>query len=443
MKKLNLLEGRIVPLLIKLTLPIIGTSFLEMAYALIDMLWIGKLGASSIAAVGVAGMFSWLSQGLAMIATQGGQVKTGHSLGAGNQEAATDYASSAIQLGIIFALLFSFCTVVFSSFFIGLFGLSSQATVNQAINYLRITCGLIIFNFLNIIMTGILNASGDSQTPFQCNSVGLLLNIILDPFFIFVCDLGVVGAALATVLAQVSVFLLFMRHNFKKNTLLKHISLKKVYSKIYYKNILRIGFPLGLQSMLFSVCSMVVAAFVAEFGDAAVAAQKVGTQVENISWCMATGFQTSINAFISQNYGAGKYDRVEKGYHTMLVFSILWGIVCTSLMVFFPHVIYGFFTDDLMVTQIGENYLRIVGLSETFMILELMISGAFSGLGETIPPSIISIIFTLGRIPAILLILNTFHLNGIWWVISFSGIIKGLVNFIWFYKYKKRTLKEV
>ena len=97
MKKLNLLEGRIVPLLIKLTLPIIGTSFLEMAYALIDMLWIGKLGASSIAAVGVAGMFSWLSQGLAMIATQGGQVKTGHSLGAGNQEAATDYASSAIQ----------------------------------------------------------------------------------------------------------------------------------------------------------------------------------------------------------------------------------------------------------------------------------------------------------------------------------------------------------
>lgn len=86
MKKLNLLEGRIVPLLIKLTLPIIGTSFLEMAYALIDMLWIGKLGASSIAAVGVAGMFSWLSQGLAMIATQGGQVKTGHSLGAGNQD---------------------------------------------------------------------------------------------------------------------------------------------------------------------------------------------------------------------------------------------------------------------------------------------------------------------------------------------------------------------
>ena len=405
MKKLNLLEGRIVPLLIKLTLPIIGTSFLEMAYALIDMLWIGKLGASSIAAVGVAGMFSWLSQGLAMIATQGGQVKTGHSLGAGNQEAATDYASSAIQLGIIFALLFSFCTVVFSSFFIGLFGLSSQATINQAINYLRITCGLIIFNFLNIIMTGILNASGDSQTPFQCNSVGLLLNIVLDPFFIFVCDLGVVGAALATVLAQVSVFLLFMRHNFKKNTLLKHISLKKVYSKFYYK--------------------------------------KVGTQVENISWCMATGFQTSINAFISQNYGAGKYDRVEKGYHTMLVFSILWGIVCTSLMVFFPHVIYGFFTDDLMVTQIGENYLRIVGLSETFMILELMISGAFRGLGETIPPSITSIVFTLGRIPAILLILNTFHLNGIWWVISFSGIIKGLVNFIWFYKYKKRTLKEV
>ena len=87
-EKIEFIRRTYVPLLIKLTLPIIGTSFLEMAYALIDMLWIGKLGASSIAAVGVAGMFSWLSQGLAMIATQGGQVKTGHSLGAGNQEAA-------------------------------------------------------------------------------------------------------------------------------------------------------------------------------------------------------------------------------------------------------------------------------------------------------------------------------------------------------------------
>ena len=95
------------------------------------------------------------------------------------------------------------------------------------------------------------------------------------------------------------------------------------------------------------------------------------------------------------------------------------------------------------ILEWSHGELRIVGLSETFMILELMISGAFSGLGETIPPSITSIIFTLRRIPAILLILNTFHLNGIWWVISFSGIIKGLVNFIWFYKYKKRTLKEV
>lgn len=440
--KLNLLEGRIVPLLIKLTLPIIGTSFLEMAYALIDMLWIGKLGASAIAAVGVAGMFSWLSAGLAMIATQGGQVKTGHSLGAQNEKEAIHYASSAIQLGILFAIVFSLGTVIFSKFFIGLFGLSTQNTIQQAIVYLRITCGLIIFNFMNIIMTGILNASGDSQTPFQCNSIGLVLNIVLDPFLIFTCNLGVFGAGLATVLAQVFVCLLFVRHNYKKNTLLKHITLNKLYKPYYYGNVLKIGFPLGLQSMLFSICSMVVAGFVAEFGDAAIAAQKIGTQVENISWCMATGFQTSINSFISQNYGAKKYERVEKGYHTMMVFSLIWGIVCTVLMVFYPHIIYRFFTDDQEVISIGIHYLQIVGLSEFFMILELMVSGAFSGLGDTIPPSIVSIVFTLGRIPVILLILNIFKLDGIWWVISLSGIIKGLVDTIWFYYYKKRTLKE-
>ncbi len=87
--------------------------------------------------------------------------------------------------------------------------------------------------------------------------------------------------------------------------------------------------------MLFSICSMVVAAFVAEFGDAAVAAQKVGTQVENISWCMATGFRLLLMPSLVRTMELVKYDRVEKGYHTMLIFSILWGIVCTSLMVFF------------------------------------------------------------------------------------------------------------
>lgn len=440
--KLNLLEGNILPLLVKLTLPIIGTSFLEMAYSLIDMLWIGKLGASAIAAVGVAGMFSWLSAGLAMIATQGGQVKTGHSLGADKQKEAIQYASSAIQIGIVFALIFSFIIVVFSKSFIGLFGLSAQETILQAISYLRITCGFIIFNFLNIIMTGILNASGDSQTPFQCNSVGLVLNIIFDPLLIFVFHLGVVGAGLATVFAQICVFALFVRHNYKKNTILRHIQLKKYYPFKYYKNILKIGFPLGLQSMLFSICSMVVAAFVSEFGDAAIAAQKVGTQVENISWCMATGFQTSINAFISQNYGAKKYDRVEKGYHTMLLFSFIWGIICTAFMFFCPHMIYGFFTNDPHVIKIGVHYLQIVSFSEIFMILELMISGAFSGLGDTVPPSIISIVFTLGRIPAILLILNVFKLDGIWWVISLSATLKGLLDFIWFYDFKKKKLKE-
>lgn len=444
MKKTDLLNDKILPSLTKLTIPIVLTAMMQMAYNMIDMLWIGKLGANSVASVGVAGMFTWLSNGLVMMPRIGGQVKTGHSLGKKDMKQAIIYESSSFQIAITFAFIFSFFMVIFTPILIGFFDLSNSYTIQSAIYYMRVCCGLCLFSFLNQIITGIFHATGDSQTPFIANGMGLLINLILDPVLIFGIGffpkLHVVGAALATVLAQFFVTIIFIVIILKKDNIIRKIKLNKIYDYSYYKNILKIGFPMALQNMLFSMCSMVIARFVAGYGDGAVAAQKIGTQVESISWGMGDGFQAAINSFIAQNYGAKQIDRVKKGYRTMMTIAIIWGIICMFILLVLPAPIFKLFLNDNTVLPIGVSYLMIIGYSQIFMICEIATAGAFSGLGNSFPPSFVSIVFTLARIPFILILTRFMGLNGIWWSISFSSILKGIVSVTWFEIYKKKRL---
>ncbi len=446
MERIDLLNGRILPVLTKLTIPIVLTAMIQMAYNMTDMLWIGKLGANSVAAIGVAGMFTWLSNGLVMMPRIGGQVKTGHSIGENNFENTIIYESASFQIAIVFALFFALIMVFMAPFLVGLFHLNNNYTIISATGYMRVCCGLCIFNFLNQIITGIFFATGDSQTPFVANSIGLAVNIVLDPLFIFgfgfIPSLNVLGAAVATVLAQMIVTMVFVLIIFKNNNIIKKIRLNKIYHPDYYINILKIGFPMALQNMLFSICSMVVARFVAGYGDGAVAAQKIGTQIESISWGMGDGFQAAINSFIAQNYGAQKIHRVKKGYRTMMMIAVIWGTICMAVLILQPDHIFRLFLNDAKVLPIGVGYLTIIGYSQIFMICEITTAGAFSGLGNSFPPSFVSIVFTLARIPFIFVLTDFFGLDGIWWAISFSSILKGIVSFAWFERYKKKRLIE-
>lgn len=112
-KKIDLLQGSIFATLMKLALPIMGTSFIQMAYNLTDMIWIGRLGANAVAAVGSAGMYMWLSNGISTLAKMGGQVNVGQAIGASNKEKASHFASATLQLGIVFGIIYGLITLLF------------------------------------------------------------------------------------------------------------------------------------------------------------------------------------------------------------------------------------------------------------------------------------------------------------------------------------------
>ena len=441
--RINLLEGNILPALSALALPIMATSLIQMAYNLIDMIWIGKIGASAVASVGAAGMFMWLSNGLATLAKMGGQIKVGHALGAQKKEDAASYAQSSIQMGIVFAIGFGILSVVFADEMIGFFQLNSAQVIQDAKLYLMITCGLVIFSFMNQIFTGILTAMGNSRTSFIATGIGLVLNIVLDPLFIFgfgaIPPMGVAGAAIATVLAQLVVMLLFLYTILRDTVLFSNVHILHSYSSQHTREIFRIGLPSAVQSMLFSGISMVIARLIAGWGDAAVAVQKVGSQIESISWMTAEGYAAALNSFVAQNHGAKNTDRIREGYRLSMIVMLSWGVFCSFVLIVFPQLIFQVFIQEAEVLPMGVDYLRILGVSQLFMCMEITTAGAFSGLGKTLPPSIVSITLTGARIPMAILLGRWLGLNGVWWAITISSIGKGIVLLGWFFKDMKRA----
>ena len=447
MRKIDLTKDPILPSLAGLALPIMATSLIQMAYNLIDMLWIGRIGSAAVAAIGAAGMYMWLSNGLATLAKMGGQVKVAHALGAKREEEAAEYAQSALQLSLIFGIGFGLISVVAATPMISFFKLNSAAVIADAEIYLQITCGGVVFSFLNQVFTGILTAMGNSRVTFVATTIGLVFNIVLDPALIFglgpLPAMGVVGAALATVFSQVIVTAIFVVIAYKDHVVLRKIHLLKSFHKESMAQIIRIGFPIGVQSMFFTAISMIIARMVAGFGDAAVAVQKVGSQIESISWMTAEGFGAAVSAFMAQNLGAGSKERIIKGYRVAIGLEIVWGILCTVLLIVFPDYIFKIFITEKEILPMGVDYLKILGVAQFFMCIELTTAGAFTGLGKTIPPSITSIVLSAVRIPiASVLVAAGMGLNGIWWSITISCILKGIVMFVWFLYYLKHDFKR-
>lgn len=431
-KQVNLLEGSIPVTLAKLAFPIMGTSFIQMAYNLTDMIWIGRVSSNAVAAVGAAGMYLWLANGFVTIPRMGGQVKTAHALGAGEKQRAADYAKCAFHIGIVLMLL---CTLVYvfgNGPLIGFFRLNQADVIKDARTYLVITGLGMSFSFLNPIFTGMFTAMGNSMVTFRATTAGLLVNIVLDPLLIFgigfLPGMGVAGAALATVIAQVIVFAMFLLAARKDQILFQRIAFFTKSKRDDWGEITRIGLPIAVQNVIFSSLSMIIARLVASWGDTAVAVQKVGSQIESISWMTADGFATAINAFVAQNHGANKKERVYKGYGAGISIMLAWGLLTTCVLFFFPEPLFRIFISEEAVLPMGVDYLRILSVSQLLMCVEIASAGALQGLGRPMIPAVTGITGNVLRIPlAMLLSMTVLKLNGVWWSISITSILKGLV----------------
>lgn len=443
MKNIDLLHGKILSSLTGLALPIMATSLVQTAYNLTDMIWIGRVGSHAVTAVGTAGMYIWLSGGVVTLARMGGQIKVAHSLGQGEAQEAAEYAKGALQLTVLLALAFALLTNIFAEPLIGIFGLQNVETVNHSVIYLRITGGLILCSFLNQTLTGIFTAIGDSRTPFSANTLGLAMNVIFDPVLIFGLGpfprMGTAGAAAATVFAQMMVSVALLLRCGQDTVLFRRFRIWEKTGRNYLQTILQLGLPSAVQNMLYTGISMVLTRMVASWGDTAVAVQRVGGQIECISWMTAEGFGAAMNAFTGQNYGARLYDRLRKSYYMAAAIMGTWGLFTSSLMVLGAEWLFRLFIREADVIPIGISYLIVLGYGQMFMCEELLTVGALQGLGKTMSCSLIMIILTAVRIPLAMALSRTaLGLDGIWWSLTVSSMAKGAVFISYYFWVLKR-----
>ena len=430
---INLTKGNIYKGLISLSLPIMLTSFIQTSYNLMDLFWLGKLSTDAVAAAGTVGFFTWLANSIVIVPRIGAEVGVAESIGANKKDLVKKFINNSMQLTIIIGIIYAFILLIFKEQLIGFYNLNNEIVEGMSVDYLTIIASGMIFTFINPVMSGIYNGWGRSKTPFIINTIGLVVNIVLDPIFIFgfynIPAMGIKGAGYATVFAQFIVTLLFFIVGKRQLKINKNFKVIEKIDKICMKRIISIGFPAALQACTFAIISMVAARIIANWGKEAIAAQKIANQIESITWMTVGGFSTALSAFIAQNRGAKNNSRIIEGYHKGIKIVIGIGFATFSLLFFAAEPLFKIFiADDPVTISIGIQYLKILALSEVLMSLEVGITGVFNGFELTKVPAITGIILNAIRIPLFLIVKNMgFDLKYVWWIISITAMLKGLI----------------
>ena len=440
----NLTEGPILRQLFALAMPIMATSFIQMAYSMTDMAWVGRLGSEAIAAVGSVGLLTWMTTSLALLNKVGSEVSVGQSIGMKDETAARYFATHNLTLSLMISLVWASILFFFSVPIVDFYELKSHIADN-AVNYLRIVSTAFPFVFMSAAATGIFNASGRSKIPFTINGIGLAINMILDPLFIFVFDWKTDGAAWATWIAQACVFFFFVYQLKYKQILWEEFHFFGKLKRIYTTRIIKIGLPVACLNTLFAFVNMFLGRTASTVGGhIGLMAMTTSGQIEAITWNTSQGFSTALSAFVAQNYAARRINRVMKALKSTLLMTFVFGIVCTCLFIFYGNQIFSIFVPEREAYEAGGLALRIDGYSQLFMMLEITLQGVFYGIGRTVPPAIISISCNYLRIPMALLFVSFgWGLEGIWWTICLTSILKGIIILVWFLTIKKKTLDKL
>jgi putative MATE family efflux protein len=429
----DLTQGKILPQLLKLALPIMGTGFMQLAYNLIDILWLGRLSGEAVAAASVAGFILWITFSIAFVAKVGAEVMIAQAIGKKQTHLLPTIGAHSLTISLIISTTLGAIILLYTDNIIALFNLSSDVSVLSK-SYITIIAAMMPLWMIGPVFAGIYNGTGNSKIPFLLSCVGLGINIILDPLFIFGIGrfpaMGLQGAAIATTIAVVCetiLFIVLITH--KKYCPYPAFKFFVPLKTKICRDILKIGGPAALHPALFAFFTTIVARITADVGGyIGVAVQGAGSQIESLSWTTANGISTALGAYIGQNYGAKKLSRIAKSFMAGTGAITAFGLLVGSVFMIFGEDIFAVIVpSDAGIISEGARYLFILGISQMFLCMEIASSGAFNGLGKSYIPASITIVCNALRIPFALLFSHWWGIAGVWWAICASTVVKGAI----------------
>ncbi len=429
-------EGPIASQIIKFAIPLILTGILQQLYNTVDSIIIGNF-CSSLALAGVGGVGSLISLVINIFIglSLGTNIVVAQLYGAGAKEPIKKAVHTSVAVALISGVITTIAGVVAVKPLLNLIAMP-QEVMPYSEKYTTIYFMGILPSILYNFLASILRAVGDSKRPLIYLIVSAVLNVVLNIFFITVLGMDVDGVAIATVISQIVACVLALIRLTRVDAAYKIVIKEIRIYKTYLINILRLGIPSGINSCLFAISNLLIQASINTFGAAAVAGCAADTSIENFVWIAMNAIGNAAATYIGQNLGAGKFDRIKKGFRFLIGLVTGVGLVLGISVFIFGTPLLRLFTDDTEVIACGLERMSIVAVTYFTCGIMDVLNSSMRGLGDSIRPMIISVFGVCGtRILWILAILpfnNTITM--LYYCYPISWVLTAVVLYILYRK---------
>lgn len=393
----SMLEGPLLPGVIRYTIPIVLTSVLQLLFNAADLIVVGKFcGSVSVGAVGATGSLTSLMVNLFIGLSVGAGVSVAHSIGSRDEEQIRNTVHTAVPLALICGAVLTVIGVVFSKPMLVLMG-TPENTLPLSALYMKIYFGGITFNIVYNFCASMLRASGDTKSPLIFLTSAGVVNVILNVIFVTVFHMNVAGVALATMLSQGIAATLVVRALMRRTDACKLELRKLCIRKNQLLRILRIGLPAGIQSSLFAISNVIIQSSINSFGDIFVSGNAAAGNLEGFMYATVNSFhQTTVN-YVGQNVGARQYRRANNTVWICQSCVLVVGLAMGTALWGFGETLLGIYiTDSLQAIQYGMIRLTYVTLPYVMLGLMDVSTGALRGYGKSLTPMIISVLGICG-----------------------------------------------
>lgn len=398
-------------------------------YNLVDTYFVGGLGTDQMGAVTVAFPLGQVIVGLGLLFGNGAAAYLSRLLGRDDRETADKVASTALYSGVWIGAVIILCTIIFLKPVLKQLG-AIDSVMPYAVSYAGIYITFSIFNVFNVTMNNIVSSEGAAKTAMSALMAGALLNVVLDPVFIYQLHLGVAGAAIATAISQMVSTLVYFCYILRKKSIFSFRIKKCCYSREIIYEILKIGIPTLLFQILTSLSIGMINNAAKEYGGSALAAMGPLTKIMSMGSLIVFGFLKGFQPIAGFSYGAKKFDRLQEAIKTSILWSTLFCLIFGLIAVLFPTQIMSLFTkSDREMVRIGSMALRANGLSFILFGFYTVYSFLFLVMGKAAQGCILGACRQgICFVPVILLLPKVCGLSGVLYAQPAADVLSAIVT---------------
>ena len=398
-------------------------------YNLVDAYFVGGLGTSQMGAISVVYPLGQVVVGLGLLFGNGSASYLSRLLGNREQEQADRVASTALYSSVAVGAVMIIFSLIFLRPILRLLG-ATDSIMPYAMTYAAIYVVSCIFNVFNVTMNNIVTSEGAAKTTMFALMAGAVLNIGLDPVFIYTLDMGVAGAAIATAISQIVSTLIYLTFIFRKKSIYSFKIKNCTFTKEIMSEIFKIGIPTLVFQILTSLSISLVNTQAGSYGDSVIAGMGAVTRIVSMGSLIVFGFIKGFQPIAGYSYGAKKFDRLHKAIRTSILWSTAFCVIYGLLLTIFSSRIIAQFTDgDLEMIRVGTQSLRINGLSFLLFGFYTVYSSLFLALGKGLEG------FVLGAcrqgicfVPVILILPAFWGINGILYVQPIADVLSAIIT---------------